>query len=100
MEYSDEFLKKVSSLGMLGYSMSKIINVLDVEDEAQFELDFNDKKHPVHRAYQKGKDKADFQIDKKLFDLAISGDMKALTKYEERRDFEAAKEKLRKYPNK
>lgn len=85
MEYTDDFLKKMVQVGTLGYPLSKIINVLDVEDTKQFTKDFDNPKSKVAISYQKGIDKADFILDSKLFEMAKNGDLKALQKYEERK---------------
>lgn len=88
MDYTDEFLKKITGLGTLGYPLEKILNVLDVPDEAAFAADFYQPGSTVARAYQKGVDQADYVIDMKLFELAKGGDMKALEKYEERKIYQ------------
>ena len=84
MIYSDEQLKKITTLGTLGYPASKCINILDIKEEKEFIKDFFDNKSPVFKAYQKGRDIADYAIDQKLLELAKNGDLKALEKYEER----------------
>lgn len=85
MEYNEDFLKKIVQMGTLGYPLSKIINVLDIDDIKQFTKDFDNAKSKVSNSYQKGIDKADFVIDSKLFDMAKGGDLKALEKYEKRK---------------
>lgn len=87
MQYTADFLKKITSLGTLNYPLSKVINILDVEaaDAFQFTTDFYNPASPVAIAYKKGIDKADYAIDAKLFELAKDGDKKALELYEERR---------------
>lgn len=85
MEYNEDFLKKMVQVGTLGYPLSKIINVLDIDDAKQFTKDFDNPKSKVAISYQKGVDKADFVLDSKLFDMAKNGDLKALQKYEERK---------------
>jgi len=85
MEYNEDFLKKMVQVGTLGYPLSKIINVLDIEDHKQFTNDFDNPKSKVAISYQKGVDKADFVLDSKLFDMAKGGDLKALDKYERRK---------------
>lgn len=72
-------------MGTLGYPSSKIINVLDIDDEKQFTKDFDNPRSEVAKAYKKGVDKADFIIDSKLFEMAKNGDLKALEKYEIRK---------------
>lgn len=84
MEYTEDFLKKMVSVGTLGYALDKIINVLDIND-ASFTADFDNPESPVAKAYQKGLDKSDYAIDMKLFELAKNGDMEALKKYEQRK---------------
>ena len=95
MEYTEDFLKKIVGVGTLGYSVSKIINVLDIEEKdiEQFVNDFDDFDSPLRRAYQKGVDKADYAIDTKLFEQAKAGDLKSLQKYEERKNQQLQKEK-------
>ena len=85
MEYNEDFLKKMVQVGTLGYPLSKIINVLDIDDIKQFTKDFDNPKSQVAISYQKGVDKADFVLDLKLFDMAKNGDLKALDKYEVRK---------------
>ena len=85
MEYNEDFLKKMVQVGTLGYPLSKIINVLDIDDIKQFTKDFDNPKSQVAISYQKGVDKADFVLDSKLFDMAKGGDLKALDKYEIRK---------------
>lgn len=85
MEYDEDFLKKMVQVGTLGYPLSKIINVLDIEEHKQFTKDFDNPSSKIAVAYQKGVDKADFVLDSKLFDMAKNGDLKALQKYEERK---------------
>jgi hypothetical protein len=85
MEYNEDFLKKMVQVGTLGYPLSKIMNVLDIDDAKQFTKDFDNPKSMVAISYQKGVDKADFVLDSKLFEMAKNGDLKALQKYEERK---------------
>jgi hypothetical protein len=99
MEYTDEFLKKVTSLGTLGYSLNKCINILDVADGdiKNFTNDFDNINSKVAKAYQKGIDKAAYAIDVKLFDLATKeGDLKALEMFEARKAEERERESARK----
>lgn len=90
MSYTEDFLKKMVSVGTLGYSAQKIINVLDVPEdkEGDFLVDFEEPSSEVYKAYKKGLDKADYAIDMKLFEKAREGDLKALQKYEERKYYE------------
>ena len=94
MEYNEDILKKMVQVGTLGYPLSKIINVLDIEDTKQFTKDFDNPKSKVAIAYQKGVDKADFVLDSKLFDMAKGGDLKALDKYERRKRIQLYAEEI------
>jgi hypothetical protein len=66
------------------------MNVLDIptSDMKSFTDEFYNKNSEVYRAYKKGIDKADYVIDMKLFEEAKSGNIRALKKYEERKDKE------------
>lgn len=81
MEYSDEFLSKIMQVGTLGYPLSKILNVLDIEDPKTFIKDFDNPDSRVAKYYVKGIDKADFMMDISLFNKAKSGDLIAFEKY-------------------
>lgn len=58
----------------------------------EYTEDFDNENSPVQVAYRKGVDKADYAIDMKLFDMAKGGDLKALQKYEERKEFQIRQE--------
>jgi hypothetical protein len=91
MNFNDEdFLRRIVGVGTLGYSLEKIMNVLDIptSDMKSFTDEFYNKNSEVYRAYKKGIDKADYVIDMKLFEEAKSGNIRALKKYEERKDKE------------
>lgn len=86
-EYSEETIKTMVHMGILGYDVEKCLNIVEVEDEQQFKKDFETPGSAIAKAYKKGKDKADYAIDMKLFEKAKSGDLKALQKYEERKEY-------------
>lgn len=81
MDYTDEFLKKVTSIGALGYSLRRALLVINVQDERQFAKDWDDKDSPVYKAYQRGRASADYTIHSKLYELAKTGDTKAIEMY-------------------
>ena|SRR5436309_1102757 len=95
MQYTEDFFKKIIGVGTLGYSLQKIINVLDIEaaDVEQFTNDFYDGDSAIAKAYQKGVDKADYAIDIKLFEMAKAGDLIALQQYEQRKRIQQLKKK-------
>lgn len=80
-----EILNKIKNFGMLGYPPSKIIAILEINDEKTFIRDFYDHNSEICKAYQKGADQADHYIDNKLFEMAQKGDLNALRKFESRK---------------
>lgn len=86
MEYDKEFIAKITGMGTLGYDAEKIINVLDIVDVDQFRKDFMNKDSDIYKAFQKGVDKSDYIIDMKLYELAKTGDMKAIELYDKRKN--------------
>ena len=76
--------EKIVNCGALGYNASKIASVLDVsQDEVAALLD--DPNSQFSKLIQKGEDMCDYVIDLKLFELAKSGDLKALDAFEYRK---------------
>ncbi len=53
MTYTEEQLKKMIHMGILGYPVEKCINILDIEskDESQFISDFNSPQSELAKAY-------------------------------------------------
>lgn len=80
-----ELIDLVVSFGIVRYPLDKILNIIpDDVDKDEFTLQFNDPTHHINKAYQKGIDRSEYDIDIRLFEMAKSGDLKALEKYEER----------------
>ena len=80
-----ELIDTVVSFGIVRYPLEKILNIIpDDVDKVEFALQFNDPTHPICKAYQKGIDRSDYDIDIRLFEMAKSGDLSALEKYERR----------------
>lgn len=96
MEYNEEFIKKITQVGTLGYPLQKIINALEVEDEEKFRADFYDSNSLIAKSYQKGIDMGDLVIDSKLFEMAKNGDLKAMEKYEKERQLKFLNLKIKK----
>lgn len=89
-QYSDDTLSAVKSFGLLEYPIPQILLLIsdlttDAIDDYTFTQDINDVDHPLHKAYMRGKAMAEYQIDKKLFEMAKGGDMDALDKFERRK---------------
>jgi hypothetical protein len=78
MNYSDSFLDKVKSFGILGYSVDKIIDLVEPEYTEQFRDDFATSGSEIYKAYRKGKTTGEYNLDKELFDASTkSHDVKA-----------------------
>lgn len=82
---NDKEKEMIINMGALGYPVSLCARVVGVKDEKQFQKDFVDPKSEVYQLYQQGKDRAQYLIDLKLFEMAQSGDIKAMRKLEIRK---------------
>lgn len=93
--FKEDVLNKVIDLGKLNYPAKKCISVLGLEGDSaiDFETQFFDTQSEVAKKYQIGIDLADFELDSKIFQLAKSGDLKAIKEYDERRKIYAASKK-------
>jgi hypothetical protein len=81
-----ELTDLVVSFGIVRYPLDKILNIIpDDVDRDEFTTQFNDPTHPIAKAYQKGIDRSDYDIDIRLFEMAKSGDLGALEKFERRK---------------
>ncbi|MCL1942555.1 MAG: hypothetical protein FWF54_03275 [Candidatus Azobacteroides sp.] len=70
MTYSDNLLNKISSFGILGYSVEKIIDLTEPDDPDRFRIDFSTPGTEINKAYRKGKTTGEYNLDKSLFDKA------------------------------
>jgi hypothetical protein len=83
---NEELIDLVVSFGIVGYPLDKILNIIPNDvDHYLFTAQFYNPDHPIAKAYQRGQDRRDFDIDIKLFNLAISGNLDALEKFERRK---------------
>jgi len=80
MKIDDDFLKQVSSLGILNYNSEKCSILLNIDIE---EFEENEE---IQKAYEKGKLMGEYEIDIRLFELAKSGDLNALKEFEKRKN--------------
>ena len=85
MEYEKEFIGKITGMGMLGYDVQKIINILDIEDSENFKEEFSNEDSQIRIAYQRGLDKSDYILDQKLYEQAKSGDIESIKLFEKRK---------------
>ena len=87
--------EKTFTCGALNYPLSKILNILDVDDNVikplsqeeieQYKLDFNTVGSEIQKSYKKGQDVKDYAFDSKLFEMGRAGDMRAMKMFEEKR---------------
>lgn len=76
--------EQVVNFGVFAYGAKKIANILGV-DLKEVEAEMNDKNSILSKLLEKGRDVSDYVIDLKLFEMAKSGDIKALDKLEFRK---------------
>lgn len=74
----------VINFGAFGYPAAKMANILMWEESEVLAL-LEDQDSEFSRLYRKGEEMADYVIDLKLFEMAQSGDLKALQKFEFRK---------------
>ena len=82
--YNSEEIEQIVNFGVFEYDSAKIANILK-KDIKEVEKELIQKKSEMSILMQTGRDMSDYVIDLKLFELAKSGDMKALEKLEERK---------------
>lgn len=77
MTYSPDTLNKVTSYGVLGYTVDQLISLLLPADAASFRADFFDAESDLHKAYLQGVNTGRYALDKRMFDAAQDGDQSA-----------------------
>lgn len=80
----------IANFGALGYDAERCANVAGVDAEFIFSA-MQDPESDFSKMYRKGQHRAEYVIDLKLFEMAQTGDIKAIDKLEQRR---AARERL------
>jgi hypothetical protein len=86
--YTEEFLKKVKSFGVLQYSADRMISVLAPADPDQFKKDFSDPESVVYIMYQAGFNSGQYMLDVQQYKQAeIETDIR-------RFEYEQLKERL------
>lgn len=81
---TEEDRERIINFGAFDYPPQKMANILGLETEYIKNL-MKDKNSVFYSLFQKGIDMADYVIDLKLFEMAKSGDIKALDKLEQRK---------------
>jgi hypothetical protein len=85
MKLSEEDKEKLIDFGALGYDNERISILLDIPEQKIIE-EFNNSESDISKSYKKGIYISEYKIDMKLFEMATKGDIKALEKYEKRKD--------------
>lgn len=94
--YDESFLNKISSFGVLGYSIEKIIFLVDPDDPAQLERDIDTPGTDVYKAYWKGKTTGEYSMDKVLFDKSTKDrDTEANEKMKQRMHVDKINDKIK-----
>lgn len=81
---TDEIESKIVDFGALNYDALKMAIILNLEESQIFSL-LNNKESDFYKLYEKGKILAEFAIDKKIFEMAKSGDLKAISIFENKK---------------
>ncbi|MDR2129600.1 MAG: hypothetical protein LBP56_00285 [Odoribacteraceae bacterium] len=66
----ENLLNRISSFGVLGYPIDKIIFLLDPPDPDTLRAELDTPGSEAYNAYQKGKATGEYSLDKALFDEA------------------------------
>jgi len=74
----------IINCGVFDYDAQKLSNILRF-NKKDVESELKNKESELNQLLQKGKDMADYVIDLKLFEMAKTGDIKALDKLDNRK---------------
>jgi len=84
MKIKEEQKEQVINFGAFNYSSRKIASILEL-NQNEVDSELKNKESELSKLIQKGKDMADYVIDLKLFEMAKTGDIKALNKLDNRK---------------
>ena len=92
---------QIINFGVFGYDALKMGSILNIE-ETEIDKEMKNEASDFYKLFQKGRDMADYVIDLKLFEMAKSGDIKALEKLDVRKKFreEETRKRLREIESK
>lgn len=85
MEIEKEKEDQIINFGAFDYDAEKIASILEVE-KSVIEIEMQNKQSKLSKLLKKGKDFSDYVIDLKLFEMAQTGDIKALDKLQRRKE--------------
>lgn len=78
---NEDVEEKIITFGSLNYPVDKMANILGW-DQKYVAKQMQDKSSQFSLLYKRGSDIAEYLLDKKLFEMAKSGDLRAMEKYE------------------
>jgi hypothetical protein len=84
MKIEKEQEEQIVNFGVFEYDAKKIASILGI-DLKEVQAEIENKTSLLYQLLQKGRDMADYVIDLKLFEMAKSGDIKALEKLDLRK---------------
>lgn len=84
MKITKEQEEQIVNFGVFDYDSKKIASILGF-DQKEIDSEMKNKESELSKLLQKGKDMADYVIDLKLFEMAKTGDIKALEKLDYRK---------------
>ena len=84
MKIKESDRDKIINFGAFKYDPEKMANILGLNIE-DVSVAMNDENSEFKKLYNIGADRADYVIDLKLFEMAQTGDIKALDKLEMRK---------------
>lgn len=84
MEIDKDHEEMIVNFGALGYETRRMANILGFSHE-KIRNEMDDPNSEYSQLYKKGQDLADYVIDLKLFEMAKTGDIKALEKLDTRK---------------
>lgn len=84
LEITDLIESKIVDFGALNYDALKMAIILGFPKES-IDNFLADKESEFYKLYEKGKILAQFAIDKKIFEMVKSGDLKAISIFENKK---------------
>jgi len=84
MEIEKKDEEQIVNFGVFEYDAKKMANILGV-DVNEIQKEMQNKNSLFSQLLQKGRDMSDYVLDLKLFEMAKSGDLKALEKLDTRK---------------
>ena len=84
MKIEKEQEEQIVNFGAFEYDAEKIASILGL-DLKEVQIEINNETSLLYQLLKKGRDMADYVIDLKLFEMAKSGDIKALEKLDYRK---------------